>query len=642
MMKFFRKHNKKLLAVFMVLLMIVFLGGSALDTMLRPSFDRVVAESHVGPISYADHSIADAMTSILDRVGLNWRTPLPGVAVPLETIDWILLTREAEKLGMTDNLSTVRSTMASQSAIDNLARRIRKRPDDILHAMARYSSIQRAAIAIGGATAPSEAEVLAAARDAFEKVRVNAVLIPARAFVNEDAQFTEDEIDAQFTTYRDREPGTGTNFGYYVAPMVNVQYVRIDRDKIAEQIGVADLERKARRYFDEQRERDRAFLVPPEEATPDIEADEELLEGPPYEKSPYLEWDEAREIAIGIVRKQEADQTASRVANWLLERAADPWLSVETGKDGYKVAPETVKRQDHYGNILEKAPRTIAYSEAFSTGMTDFFSEDEADDVAEIGQATFRPERGVWQRFKALAFRTKAIVPVITDENSASRSDYLAPFQTCRYPLTNPDGNVYVFRVFDVRAGHVPESVDEVRERVLTDLRLLEGYETAKARAESLRSCSGDALSLQEAYDSDDELVSLKDTERGAGIGYFEPPPFARASRYEAVRRGLGRSFGPGATYVGGGVGLLPTAVVEQCFALEGADEYISVIELKGRATIMLVEWLERQPIRVDEFAELRESFVQEMSSARAQTAVADWFNPQQVRARNGFQLVTN
>lgn len=642
MMKFFRKHNKKLLAVFMVLLMIVFLGGSALDTMLRPSFDRVVAESHVGPISYADHSIADAMTSILDRVGLNWRTPLPGVAVPLETIDWILLTREAEKLGMTDNLSTVRSTMASQSAIDNLARRIRKRPDDILHAMARYSSIQRAAIAIGGATAPSEAEVLAAARDAFEKVRVNAVLIPARAFVNEDAQFTEDQIDAQFTTYRDREPGTGTNFGYYVAPMVNVQYVRIDRDKIAEQIGVADLERKARRYFDEQRERDRAFLVPPEEATPDIEADEELLEGPPYEKSPYLEWDEAREIAIGIVRKQEADQTASRVANWLLERAADPWLSVETGEDGYKVAPEAVKRDDHYANILEKAPRTIAYSEAFSTGMTDFFSEDEADDVVEIGQATFRPERGVWQRFKALAFRTKAIVPVITDEESASRSDYLAPFQTCRYPLTNSDGNVYVFRVFDSRAGHVPESVDEVRERVLTDLRLLEGYETAKARAESLRSCSGDALSLQEAYDSDDELVSLKDTERGAGIGYFEPPPFARASRYEAVRRGLGRSFGPGATYVGGGVGLLPTAVVEQCFALEGADEYISVIELKDRATIMLVEWLERQPIRVDEFAELRESFVQEMSSVRAQTAVADWFNPQQVRARNGFQLVTN
>ena len=87
---------------------------------------------------------------------------------------------------------------------------------------------------------------------------------------------------------------------------------------------------------------------------------------------------------------------------------------------------------------------------------------------------------------------------------------------------------------------------------------------------------------------------------------------------------------------------MLPTAVVEQCFALEGADEYISVIELKDRATIMLVEWLELQPISADQFAELRESFVQEMSSARAQTAVADWFNPEQVRARNGFQLVAN
>ena len=36
MMKWFRKHNKMLLAVFMVLLMIVFVGGTALQEILMP------------------------------------------------------------------------------------------------------------------------------------------------------------------------------------------------------------------------------------------------------------------------------------------------------------------------------------------------------------------------------------------------------------------------------------------------------------------------------------------------------------------------------------------------------------------------------------------------------------------------------
>ena len=40
MMKFFRTHMKKLLMVFMVALLIVWLGGTALDNMLRADTSR--------------------------------------------------------------------------------------------------------------------------------------------------------------------------------------------------------------------------------------------------------------------------------------------------------------------------------------------------------------------------------------------------------------------------------------------------------------------------------------------------------------------------------------------------------------------------------------------------------------------------
>ncbi len=52
MMKFFRKYNKVLLAVFMALLMIVFVGGSALQSLLAPQRDPVLAESALGPVKF--------------------------------------------------------------------------------------------------------------------------------------------------------------------------------------------------------------------------------------------------------------------------------------------------------------------------------------------------------------------------------------------------------------------------------------------------------------------------------------------------------------------------------------------------------------------------------------------------------------
>ncbi len=100
MMKFFRKHNKKLRAVFMVALMVVFLGGSALDSLLQPSSDRVIATSRVGEISFRDLRIAENTTDILSRIGLNWKRPFGGMTEPLDTPDWVLLTREAEAIGM--------------------------------------------------------------------------------------------------------------------------------------------------------------------------------------------------------------------------------------------------------------------------------------------------------------------------------------------------------------------------------------------------------------------------------------------------------------------------------------------------------------------------------------------------------------
>ena len=358
------------------------------------------------------------------------------------------------------------------------------------------------------------------------------------------------------------------------------------------------------------------------------------MEGPP--EPTYLSWKAAREMAIGMVSEQEAQLAVERLADWLDQRLAEDWLGVDYRESGYKIAPESVSKPEHYERVLENVPRTIAYPQAVSTGVTDFMARDEAGDVPGLGQASFIPERGPIERLRTLAFRTEAIVPTIPKEKGTNPSDYLASFQTSRYPLTDSDGNVYLFRVIDVREGHSAESVDEVRESVVADLRLMQAFDAAKARAESLRGC-GDSMTLQEAYESDEVLVTLQFTEHGGGSGYYEPPAFSRANEFEATT-----DTASGSAFVAGGIGSLPKEAVEKCFALSDAMEKITTLELRERPAVIVVEWVETQHADGEEFAEMRERFVGRLSRSRMQAAISEWFDPEKVRARNGLALVTN
>ena len=110
MMKFFRKHNKKLLAIFMVGLMIVFIGGSALQGLLTPQTNPVVANSNYGPVTLLDQKSANDQTNLLEMMGLDWRRPVPGGTKALETVDWIMLRREAKALGAEVTPAAVRAS----------------------------------------------------------------------------------------------------------------------------------------------------------------------------------------------------------------------------------------------------------------------------------------------------------------------------------------------------------------------------------------------------------------------------------------------------------------------------------------------------------------------------------------------------
>ncbi|MCH8146964.1 MAG: hypothetical protein IH987_03095 [Planctomycetes bacterium] len=636
MMKFFRKYNKTLLAVFMVLLMVVFVGGSALQSLLTPTSNTTIGESRFGPIKQFDQSQAKATTTLLGYMGYDYRL-FGGPAKPLQLVDWILLTREASDLGAKADAAAVESwllqsagpdRLSGRDQIDVLARRLKVKTDQIRAAIGELLSVQLAQYAIASASVPSEAEVRSIARRILDSVTVDVAVLPASAFVEPDETFSAEQMEAQWLPLRDAEPGAGLNFGYYVPPKLAIQYMKIDPRRIAEDIGIANLESKARRLYDSERDTNLLFRRPPEPAA----AKEE--EGPTQEKPPYLDWDDAKETAIALVKERQSKDAAVNLAQWLREYDAERWIDADRDKDTrYKITPKEVQGDGFYREMLDHVPATIGYPNAVTVTRTEFFANDEADDIPEIGKATYRTPRFIPLGVGSLAFRSAPIIPTIPDDAGSDRSEFLALYQTCTHLLTDEDSSVYLFRVVEAQPGHPAESVEEVRDRVEEDLRLLAGMGRAEAVSEGLRSCSPE-IPLREAFDSDESLSDLQAS--GTGVGFHEAKDITKMTQGQVA-------YSTPATdkYVSFGVGLVPNDVVKRWFALEDAWERTETFELKDRATILVAEWKSTQPATHEDFEGMHEQLVQQIAGRRSREARSHWYNSDNIRARNGYQDTT-
>ena len=278
MMKFFRKHMKKLLMIFMSLLLVAWLGGTALTALLSPNpRSAVEATSRYGEISTGDRARADGVAGILGRLGLPWNQPARffGVerAEPLTLYDWVLVTREAEQAGFVVSeeeakeflFNTQRRTL---NDVYYVARGLDIAPEEIYAAVGEFLSVYKAIIAVSAAAQVSEAEVRLAARNVYEKLKVHLVVLKAEAFVDPDAALADAELEELFSKYREQERGKGMTFGYFLPPRVKAQYLKLDLEKVTAGLRRSEqaFEREARRYWKENREKDPAFKRPlPEE-----------------------------------------------------------------------------------------------------------------------------------------------------------------------------------------------------------------------------------------------------------------------------------------------------------------------------------------------------------------------------------------
>ena len=667
MMKFFRKRQKELLAVAMAGLLIIWLGGEAFTSMFNVSqAGDLVAQTAYGKITIGDQTVANGMTDLISRIGSDWTYPLGRQGAPITLNDWIVLGREAERLGIRPDRASVRQALIGDNGDALLVQRAREldvRVDDIVTAHARLMAIQQTAALVGTGALPSEAILRMAARDVLEKVRVRIVTLPAAALTDDDASFTDEEIATQYDAYRTSQRGAGLDFGYILPPALKVEYIKINRDTIVDHLRVPDavLEKQARDYWEDHKE-DFDFERPEEAddddetsgdddddaqdtddeagddgATDSGETDEaesddeqEELDDDADTDSPssefYQTWEEARQTALAIARRQRADRQAQRTVEWLAMQLRQPWY-VTTGDDGYKAAPEVVQTADYLTGLVSLVPAKHRYPEAMTVVTTDFFSEEKADNVRGIGLASKRSARG-WDSLRSLAFNVQGLA-VIPSRDGVDRSKYISLYQPSSTILADADKNLYLFRVVQTRLSQPPESLDEVRDSVIADLRRLRAFDAAKLRAEELVQQSRD-VGLDQAFEGSEDLADLAD----AGVELNEPLPFARMAQY-FLR--LGMTYAPNMFLPGTGLSV-SSDVGEQIFALGEADSPIGVFPLEKDEKVLVIEWLETLPAQEDEYTALREGALKDLAYVLSNRAVREWLQPEKLRARNGVE----
>jgi hypothetical protein len=653
MMKFFRKYNRHLLAVFMAGLLVIWLGGTALEDMLKQDQSGdILATSKYGKITGADTALVESQTRLLD--GLSASFTLKGQNPPplswqqrfgqfptapgdqLDQIDWILLQREAHSLGIKvtpaeAKRSLIRGLGSSEKTLEIVATRSNVVVDRFYEAYAEVMAVQQMLSFFQLAAAPSEMTLRRTARDALEKASIELIKLPATSFVDTEQTFTDDELTAQFNEFRDKPavPG-GIEFGYFVEPAIDLQYIRIDPSKVAELVvsNPDGVERQAFRYWQQNKETDARFRLSDERLVEELKKQEKATSNgltPPKMSMYFEDFADARSAAIDAVKLQKAESEANRIASELARKLADPWFDISVKDSEYKTAPDEVKRLAYYDEVIESVSAAKRHAEAVEVGLIKNIDRDRLAETDGVGTAQLERVDGSVLPLDFLAFNVEGLA-TIPDGERIDRSLFVSKWQTQIKPVVGDDGSIYLFRVTEVYEGREPTKLDEVRERVVADLRLKAGMMRAKEAAESI-AAKDTGGPLKDIWGGETDLQDKITPDKG---GYSEPPAFARNRR---MAEGQSRNIS--------GVGLATREFIDTAFQLVAdlENSRAVAIELPAQAAWAVVKGKAILPVYEETFASQKNEIRRQLGNVNIeQLILVDWLNKKKIRERCGFQ----
>jgi len=665
MMQWLRRNTKQIMVVVVLLAMFSFVGAQGLYALLAPNpLNDVSFKAFGKEYTRGDLQEAQVAGTILENMGFNWR---PTNDREFRPQHWFLLIEEARRAGLQPSSANIEEMMAlaDQSWAEAGGRTAWRQRVDVPLSQVRAAlglkilESQNASRVLVSA-APSEPEVRKYVRDTQDKITIKTAVFDAANWVDEEEMFSEDVMQAHFEKYRDVYPDeSDEGFGYKYPRRVTMQYVIADPVTIADGIEIS--QEAAIDYW--KRNKGQYTKRVPVDAMGPLDSDQ-----PPETKQVEMKFSEARNEVRRELKRQKAQGLARRALDDLSAKMGRTWFQQPIDKDtGFRTMPEGADNID----ALEQAKAEMEAKHGISLryGTLNLVTADQIANDPSLGQAQLPGESDMPMTIAELAFRVPGFFkPDEKDETSVRLQLFQTPNSTLVVRTPDPkggweivdgriaqkmvDGRFVTFRVIEAREEAAPETLDEVREDVLADLRLQSAYERMNDVAREFTAVA-QKIGATRALPMFEELR----TERGIRT-LDTPKAFARRTPQQLSFEQLEAGEPP----------LLPASVnnvgrseafIDACFAMTAEDwtpepidieseklaqaaaedievePKVALVNLPKQKKRVVVDLQNFQPVDVVAYeTQHRESAFSTLRSQRIAIVRQQWFDPENITAR--------
>lgn len=493
MMKWLRDHTKQIMVVVVLLAMFSFVGAQGLQAILAPNpANEKIMRAFGSEYTQGDLIEADRDTQVLSNVFINWKPQ--GATQDFNLRHWFMLAEEAERAGVQVSdvaiesfIAEVDTMLAANGGIDSLRQSRNIGIPQIRHALQRNMAINQNASRVMETALPSEPQVRQYVLDTQDKVSVKMAVFSAENFVDEDKPVTEAELQAQFDAYRDVLPGESeAGFGYKFPDRVTIQYVVVEPGAIQSDLAVSSEE--VIDYWKENKTKyTKNVKVPlPVDPTTTQPAEPTMI----TEKQ-QMQFSEARASIESELRNAKAKRVGRQAINRIVDAMAKPWSDQQRDTAGFLTIPSDAVRDPAYmQNIVNEVSGDLGvklvYGEMALTSAEDLAASPVVGGAKLQGANESSPAIAIAD----MAFRVPAFFKPEGADSSEVRLQYFqpppAPLRVDRNSFQIIDGRLapmaelqkYVlFRVTDARESESPASLDDVRDRVVKDVKENKAYE---------------------------------------------------------------------------------------------------------------------------------------------------------------------
>ena len=503
MFKFLRKYSVWILGFGGTLLLIAFLAPNVIQQLAQRAGSAGTTQATVGNgeiVGYDQWQKVVSESQIIDRIG----TTIPGVGKLESPEHWYLLTREADRAGLTPALAAV---AIDEQTLYNIAGNTGSRPQLVLETLAHLQGVQRLVQMYQMTGRFSDRRLNQAATDLFSSVAAETIVITATPENN--GSFTEEDLQAQLDAWADTPVGEGDHgFGYKLPDRFKVEWLQIPAQSIAQATKVSDeFSTREQRKFWRRNETDPRF--------PSIGSDGII---PEVVSNAYLE--------------ELTNKTRTKIARSTSDQLREPRRGLDES-NGFYILPE-----DWNAKKLDFETLSTSLQQEFSLPLPKYGSEatwtstSDASETPIIGSMLATNLGGVPINFQTLISSTKEF-----DANGLYRiqTGVSSPI------LETTNGDIIVFRVTETDPARAPKDINEVREAVTYDLGRIARWKTLQAEANLIEEHTREKgmLATSIKYESTvnpPQPVSMVDN----GIPTILDPATARPLMTQAIMQRLG------------------------------------------------------------------------------------------------------